>query len=75
MNAAPPVLGRQFGQVIRRWRRQHHWSQEALAERADLNRSYLGEIERGDAMPSLDTAAKLARALGVKLSVLIAFCE
>ncbi|GLS03931.1 hypothetical protein GCM10007860_10760 [Chitiniphilus shinanonensis] len=75
MNAAPPLLGRQFGKVVRHWRRQHRWSQEALAERADLNRSYLGEIERGDAMPSLDTAAKLARALGVKLSELITFCE
>lgn len=64
-----------FGPVIRHLRTQRGWSQEMLAERADLNRSYIGEIERGDAVPSLVTAEKLARALETRLSEVIARCE
>jgi len=64
-----------FGNVVRRLREQRGWSQERLASRAELNRSYMGEIERATAMPSLATAAKLARALDVPLSSLISQCE
>ncbi|MDQ8022081.1 MAG: helix-turn-helix transcriptional regulator [Moraxellaceae bacterium] len=64
-----------FGRVVRQSREAQGWSQEQLAERADLNRSYIGEIERGDAMPSLATLAKLATALGVTLSALMARYE
>jgi ribosome-binding protein aMBF1 (putative translation factor) len=69
------AVGERFGLAIRRLRRARGWSQETLAGRAELNRSYMGEIERADAMPSLVTAAKLAWALGVPLSELIAQCE
>jgi transcriptional regulator with XRE-family HTH domain len=65
----------QFSQVLRKMREERGWSQEQLAERADLNRSYLGEVERGRAVPSLLTASKLAGALEVQLSSLIARCE
>lgn len=64
-----------FGGVLRRHREQRGLSQERLAEKADLNRSYLGEIERGAATPSLVTLAKLAGALDINLSSLIAHCE
>lgn len=64
-----------FGAAFRHFRESHGWSQEGLAERADLNRSYLGEVERGAAMPSLATAAKLAGALELPLSGLLAHCE
>jgi transcriptional regulator with XRE-family HTH domain len=65
----------QFSQVLRQMREERGWSQEQLAERADLNRSYLGEVERGRAVPSLLTVSKLARALEVQMSSLIARCE
>jgi transcriptional regulator with XRE-family HTH domain len=68
-------LRQRFGQVVRVTREDRGWSQEQLAGRADLNRSYLGEIERGTVMPSIETAAKLAAALGVSLSSLIARFE
>ena len=68
-------LGTRFGAVIRRLREARGWSQEVLAARADLNRSYMGEIERATVMASLVTAAKLARALEVPLSELISHCE
>ena len=64
-----------FGRVVRREREHRKWSQEAFAERANLNRSYLGEVERGDVVPSLHTMAKLASALDVQLSELILRCE
>jgi len=68
-------LRQRFGQVVRMTREDRGWSQEQLAGRADLNRSYLGEIERGTVMPSIETAAKLAAALGISLSSLIARFE
>ena len=64
-----------FGVSVRHFRETRGWSQESLAERADLNRSYLGEVERGSVMPSLATAAKLASALEIPLSGLLADCE
>ena len=65
----------QFARVLRQSREERGWSQEQLAERADLNRSYLGEIERGHAIPSLLTIGKLAAALELDLSALITRCE
>jgi len=64
-----------FGVAVRHFRDQRGWSQELLAEKADLNRSYLGEVERGRVIPSLATAAKLADAFGLSLSGLLAHCE
>ena len=60
-----------FGRAVRHWRRQRGWSQELLAEKADINRSYLGEVERGLAAPSLLTIAKLAQGLGVSMALLL----
>ena len=64
-----------FGSAVRHLREAQGWSQELLAEKADLNRSYLGEVERGKVIPSLATAAKLATALEISLSRLLSHCE
>jgi transcriptional regulator with XRE-family HTH domain len=69
------TVGIRFGAVVRQQREARGWSQEQLALRAELNRSYTSEIERATVMPSLATAAKLASALGVPLSTLISECE
>ncbi len=69
------ALANYFGATVRDFRTCHGWSQELLAEKADLNRSYLGEIERGQVIPSIATAAKLAGALEISLSHLLAHCE
>ena len=69
------MLIRQFGLAVRQLREARGWSQERLAELADLNRSFIGEIERGAAMPSLLTIQKLAAALGIEPSALMARCE
>jgi len=64
-----------FGRAVRLLRGERGWSQELLAEKADLNRTYVGEVERGDVVPSILTAAKLADAFGVRLSIVMARCE
>jgi transcriptional regulator with XRE-family HTH domain len=69
------MTAQQFSEILKKLRAERGWSQEKLAELADLNRSYLGEVERGHAMPSLITLSKLASALEIKLSALIAKCE
>jgi len=64
-----------FGTTVRQLREQRGWSQEVLAEYADLNRSYIGELERGKAIPSLLTLKKISLALGVSLSNLVGHAE
>ena len=61
-----------FGMAVRQLREQHGWSQEHLAALADLNRSYVGEIERGRAIASIVTVHKLASALRIEPPSLLA---
>jgi transcriptional regulator with XRE-family HTH domain len=68
-------LERRFGLAVRAAREERGLTQEGLAEAADLNRSYLGEIERGLVVPSLVTVEKLATALGLPPSTLLARSE
>jgi ribosome-binding protein aMBF1 (putative translation factor) len=65
------ALVESFGIAVRQSREAQGWSQEGLAERSDLNRSYVGEIERGRAIASLVTVEKLAVALGITPSTLV----
>lgn len=71
-DADAPSINIRFGATVRRLRRQHRLSQEVLADLAGINRSYLGEVERGQVTPSLETIEKIARALGRPLAELIA---
>jgi transcriptional regulator with XRE-family HTH domain len=73
--SSPGWVDSRFGIVTRRLRQERGWSQEKLAELADLNRSYLGEIERGDAKPSIGSAEKIALAFDLRLSSLVGLCE
>lgn len=64
-----------FGKIVKIIREERGLSQEILADRADLNRSYVGEVERGTAMPSLNTITKIAKALNLPTSTLLARFE
>lgn len=57
-----------FGAALRRLRTRAGLSQEALAAKAGLNRTYVGDVERGERNIALVNMHKLARALGVRLS-------
>jgi transcriptional regulator with XRE-family HTH domain len=56
-------LQRQFGQTVRTERQAHHFTQQQLAFEAGLSLTYIGEIERGQRMVSLDTLQRIAGAL------------
>src|SRR5579863_4657110 len=64
-----------LGQLIYRLRKEHKISQEQLALEADVDRTRLGEIERGEANPTIDTLHKLALVLGQTLGSLIIEAE
>jgi transcriptional regulator with XRE-family HTH domain len=54
-----------FGQNVRKHRTEKTLSQEALAEKADLDPTYISGIERGVRNPSLISIVRIAKALGV----------
>ena len=62
---------RDFGRRVREQRAARGLSQEALAERAGLHRTYVGSVERGERNVSLDNIHALADALGVSPGELI----
>jgi transcriptional regulator with XRE-family HTH domain len=68
---ARPKLSAAFGVVVRQHRANRNLSQERLAEIADLHRNYVGMLERGECVATLDVAERIAQALGIKLEDLI----
>lgn len=62
-------LPTKLGERIEKLRKERHMTQEQLAERAGLHRSYFWDIEQGRNI-SIKTAQKIAKALGVTLSEL-----
>ena len=56
-----------FGQNIRRIRKQRGFSQEELADRCGLHRTYIGGIERGERNPSLENIVAIGIGLGCKV--------
>lgn len=61
-----------FGKNVRRLRDASGFTQERLADKADLDPTYISGIERGVRNPTLLIIVRLAKALGVPLSEL---CE
>ena len=64
-------LQQTFGDVIRRRRRAAKISQEELARRAELHRTYISLLERGLRNPSLTVLDQLASGLGTDMNPLI----
>lgn len=69
-HSGKPVLT-ELGDVVRSSRLKLGLSQEALAVDAELDRSYVGGIERGEHNLTLINLQKIANALGTKPSVLL----
>ncbi|TAK78022.1 MAG: XRE family transcriptional regulator [Aquabacterium sp.] len=64
-----------FGAVVKAMREANGQSQELLALRADVERSYYGRIERGESQPTLFVILKVANALGVDSGALVSQAE
>ena len=54
-----------LGKNVRRLREEKGWSQEDYADRADIHRTYVSDIERGRRNPTVTVVEKLAKPLGI----------
>ncbi len=69
--AATSLRTKVLGEAIRTFRKKANLTQERLAERADLNYKYLGEVERGEKTISVEALARIAHALNVRMAKLV----
>jgi transcriptional regulator with XRE-family HTH domain len=60
-----------FGTRVARFRANRRLTQEELAERAGLSRTYLARLERRRQDPTLTTLRRLAKALGIRVADLV----
>ena len=72
-----PILGfkhpdaARFGAVLRRLRLARGWTILVAAQRCGMNPNYLGSLERGGNMPSVDTLLEVADVYGVNASDIV----
>lgn len=59
------------GKSISKFRKQKGISQEVLSGLADIGRTHLSAIERGERKPTLETLYRISTALGVKMSAIV----
>ena len=64
-------LNTSIAQALVKYRRVAQLSQEELADRAGIHRTYVSQIERGLKMPTLAILFKISAALGVKPSDIV----
>ena len=60
-----------FGQRLREQRLKHHLTLEQVAEKADLSANYIGMVERGEKIPSLESFISIVNALGVSADMVL----
>ena len=68
--ASIPQYRRTLGNNIRAQRKQLGFSQESLAEKADLHPVYVGGVERGEENVSIDSLMRIAKALKISVQKL-----
>jgi transcriptional regulator with XRE-family HTH domain len=71
----PESIAAIFGRVLREQRTARGISQEALALSADVDRTFVSQMERGLRQPTLTTLCKLSQALDIQPSTLVARVE
>lgn len=64
-----------LGEELRRARDEAGLSQEEVAARAEIDRSYLSQLEHDKKSPTLDLLFRVCKAIGIKTSTLIARVE
>jgi transcriptional regulator with XRE-family HTH domain len=68
----PTLARKRLGARIRARRSELGFSQDELAHRCGLHRTYVGGIERGERNPSLVNLLKIARAFNLSVAELVA---
>lgn len=66
-----PFLDMNIGNIISQLRDKNGFSQSDLADKSQVSRVMIGKYERGEAIPSIDAAKKIADALGISLDYLV----
>lgn len=69
------ALAHKFGTTVRRLRLEAKMSQEEFADRCGLHRTYIGLIERGERIVTIDTVSKLASTLNISIAQLFTHME
>lgn len=64
-------ITKEFGKSLSRLRKRRGWTQERLAEKANLSRNFIGLLENSKRAPRLGTTEQLANALGIEISELL----
>lgn len=64
----PMLDSKIVGEVIAEYRKRKNISQEVLSGLADIGRTHLSAIERGNRKPTLETFYRICAALDVKMS-------
>lgn len=58
-----------YGEILKERRKELHLTQERLAEKVGLKRSYIAKIEKGETDMQISSFVRIAQALGLKLSL------
>lgn len=66
-------VGEKIGKRIADLRKEKGLTQEQLAIKINMDRTFIGYIEKGNRKPSINTVNKIARALGVKIDEIFKF--
>ena len=66
-------INKKLGNKIRELRKKKNLTQEELAYRAELDYSYINQIENGKRNPSMEAVERIAKALGVRAKNLLDF--
>lgn len=66
-------INKALGKNIRALRKKKELTQEELAYKAELDYSYINQIENGKRNPSMEAVERIAKALGTKVQNLLSF--
>jgi transcriptional regulator with XRE-family HTH domain len=64
-------INQHLGDIVRKMREYRQLTQQELADKASLSRVTIGQIERGNAEPSLGNLHKIASALDCHIDILL----
>lgn len=72
---AEETLARRFGKLVRRLRQEKGYSQEEFSFRVGLHQTYVSLVERGERNVTIQTAERIAKALGTTMAELFGELE